>query len=183
MGMKVRFSWRGTHTIPHAGDYWLYLQALGNDAKFFIDRKPMGDTGTVQGANHGDSFQVSQNNVVPTIDGPENVRCSVDLIAGPLAIDIHIRPDTSNEPAQIRLNWYTREQRVADHAAAISAAKKAKLAVVFLWARQKPVFGLSRDQNKLVDKVAAVNPNTIVVLNTSQPVARKRCLRMGWKRV
>ena len=49
-----------------------------------------------------------------------------------------------------------------------------------------PVFGLPGDQDKLVEEVAAVNPNTIVVLNTSQPVALpwldkvKAVLEMWW---
>jgi beta-glucosidase len=86
----------------------------------------------------------------------------------------------------VRLNWYTPEQRKADHEAAIAAAKRAKTAVVFLWTRLQPVFGLPGGQNKLVEEVAAVNPNTIVVLNTSQPVALpwiervKAVLEMWW---
>ena len=47
----------------------------------------------------------------------------------------------------------------------------AKVAVVFVWTRLQPVFGLPGEQDKLVEEVAAVNPNTVVVLNTSQPVA------------
>jgi beta-glucosidase len=48
------------------------------------------------------------------------------------------------------------------------------------------VFGLPGEQDKLVEEVAAVNPNTIVVLNTSQPVALpwadkvKAILEMWW---
>ena len=72
---------------------------------------------------------------------------------------------------QVRLNWYTPEQRKADHEAAIAAAKNAKVAVVFAWTRLHPTFGLPGDQDKLIEEVAAANPNTIVVLNTSQPVA------------
>ncbi|MFI5111149.1 MAG: glycoside hydrolase family 3 C-terminal domain-containing protein, partial [Terriglobales bacterium] len=76
--------------------------------------------------------------------------------------------------------------RKADHEAAIAAAKNAKVAVVFLWTRRAPVFGLPGEQDKLVEEVAAVNPNTIVVLNTSQPVALpwvdkvKAILEMWW---
>ena len=87
---------------------------------------------------------------------------------------------------QIRLNWYTPEQRKADHDHAIEAARHAKVAVVFVWTRLDPVFGLPGDQNKLVEEVAAANPNTIVVLNTSQPVALpwvdkvKAVLQMWW---
>ena len=101
------------------------------------------------------------------------MRRAVELSAGPHTIEIDIRPDTSNAPAQIRLNWYTPEQREIDHAAAIAAASKARIAVVFAWERPEadPVFALPGDQDKLIDEIAAVNPNTIVVLNTSQPVA------------
>ncbi len=87
---------------------------------------------------------------------------------------------------QVRLSWYTPEQRSADHDHAIAAAKNAKVAVVFLWTRLHPVFGLPGDQDKLVEEIAAVNPNTIVVLNTSQPVALpwvdkvKAVLEMWW---
>jgi beta-glucosidase len=48
------------------------------------------------------------------------------------------------------------------------------------------VFGLPGEQDKLVEEVAAVNPNMIVVLNTSQPVALpwadkvKAILEMWW---
>jgi beta-glucosidase len=40
-----------------------------------------------------------------------------------------------------------------------------------VWTRGKPDFALPGDQDALVEEVAAVNPNTVVVLNTSQPVA------------
>ena len=163
--------WKGALTIPHAGAYWLYLQALGTNAIISIDGKPLARTGAVQGGVHGDILQANQDNVVPTTDGLDNVRRSVQLTAGAHPIEIRITPDSSGAPAQVRLNWYTPEQRKADHAAAIAAAKKAKIAIVFVWTRLRPVFGLPGRQDQLVDEVAAVNPNTIVVLNTSQPVA------------
>jgi beta-glucosidase len=80
----------------------------------------------------------------------------------------------------------TPEAREVAHAQAIEAARNAKTAVVFLWQRVKPAFGLPGEQDKLVDDIAAVNPNTIVVLNTSQPVAMpwigkvKAVLEMWW---
>ncbi|MDE3149906.1 MAG: glycoside hydrolase family 3 C-terminal domain-containing protein, partial [Acidobacteriota bacterium] len=180
------FTWKGTLTVPRAGDYWLYLQALGDDANFSIDGKRLGATGAAQGGIHGDILQANQDNAIPTTDGIDNLRRSVNLAAGPHAIQINIRPDSSGAPAQIRLNWYLPEKRRADHEAAIAAARKARIAVVFLWTRLEPVFGLPGDQDKLVDEVAAVNPNTIVVLNTSQPVALpwankvKAILEMWW---
>jgi len=179
-------TWKGSLTAPHAGTYWLYLQALGTNAKITLDGKGLAKTGVVQGGVHGDILQANQDNVLPTVDGLDNVRRAVELTAGPHAIEISTSPDTSNSPVQVRLNWYTPEQRKADHEAAIAAAKSAKVAVVFVWTRLQPVFGLPGEQNKLVEEVAAVNPNTIVVLNTSQPVALpwvdkvKVVLEMWW---
>ncbi len=179
-------TWSGTLTPPHAGDYWIYLQALGTNASIDIDGKPLARTGAFQGGVHGDILQANQDNVVPTTDGLDNVRRSVELTAGPHQIEIKTTPDSSNSPVQVRLNWYTPEQRTADHEAAINAAKNAKVAVVFVWTRLTPVFGLPGDQDKLVEDVAAVNANTIVVLNTSQPVALpwadkvKAILEMWW---
>ncbi len=80
----------------------------------------------------------------------------------------------------------TPSQRQADHDSAIAAAKSAKTAVVFAWTRGRPDFALPGDQDKLIAEIAAVNPNTIVVLNVSQPVALpwldkvKAVLQMWW---
>jgi beta-glucosidase len=179
-------TWKGSLTVPHAGEYWLYLQALGTNANISLDGKPLARTGASRGGVHGDTLQANQDNAVPTTDGLDNVRRAVTLTAGAHEIEIKTSPDTSNSPVQVRLNWYTPEQRKADHDAAIEAAKNAKIAVVFLWTCLEPVFGLPDEQNKLVEEVTAVNPNTIVVLNTSQPVALpwldkvKAILEMWW---
>ncbi len=179
-------TWKGALTPPHAGVYWLYLQVMGANARIFLDGKSLAGTGVFQGGVHGDILQANQDNAVPTVDHLDNVRRAVELTAGPHALEIKTTPDTSNSPVQVRLNWYTPEQRKADHEAAIAAAKAAKIAVVFVWTRLNPVFGLPGDQDKLVEEVAAVNPNTVVVLNTSQPVALpwadkvKAILEMWW---
>jgi len=164
-------TWKGTLTVAHEGDYWIYLQALGTNANISIDGKRSGSTGAFQGGVHGDILQANQDNTVPTTDGLDNVRRSIHLTSGAHAVEVKISPDSSNAPVQVRLNWYTPEQRQADHEAAVAAAKSAKVAVVFVWTRLHPVFGLPGDQDKLVEEVAAANPNTIVVVNTSQPVA------------
>jgi beta-glucosidase len=181
-----RATWTGSLTIAQGGSYWLYLQALGTDASLFIDGKRVGITGTFQGDVHGDILQANQDNVLPTTDGLDNVRRTVKLSAGTHSIKVQISPDTSNTPVQIRLNWYTPEQRKADHDAAVVAARHAKIAIVFVWTRRVPFFKLAGTQNQLVEEIASVNPNTIVVLNTSQPVALpwvhrvKAILQMWW---
>ena len=88
---------------------------------------------------------------------------------------------------QVRLNWYTPEQREADHEAAIAAAKNAKMAVVFVWtrldARLRPCPAIRTSSSM---KSPRSIPTPIVVLNTSQPVALpwvdkvKAVLEMWW---
>ena len=179
-------TWTGTLQVPSSGIYWLYLQALGTDASLAIDGQRIGITGTFQGDVHGDILQANQDNIVPTPDGLDNVRHAVELSAGPHAIRVAISPDTSHAPVQVRLNWYTPDERRADHERALVAAARAKTAVVFAWARRQPAFVLPGEQNRLIEEVAAVNPNTIVVLNTSQPVFLpwadqvKAILEMWW---
>jgi beta-glucosidase len=143
-------TWKGTLTVSDAGNYWIYLQALGTNASISIDDKRLGATGAVQGAVHGDILQANQDNAVATTDSLDNVRRAIDLTQGAHAIEVQITPDTSNAPVQVRLNWYTPEQRKADHEAAIAAARIAKVAVVFLWTRLNPAFGLPGRQNELV---------------------------------
>ncbi len=178
--------WTGQLQVEHGGRYWLYLQALGTNARLYIDGQRVAITGVFQGDVHGDILQANQDNVVPTTDGLDNVRHEVELATGAHAIRIEINADTSRAPAQLRLNWYPPEQRQADHQAAIDAARHAKVAVVFVWARRAPAFALVGEQDRLVEEVAAANPNTIVVLNTSQPVALpwaqhvKAILQMWW---
>lgn len=183
---NTKANWEGTLTVPQQGVYWLYLQALGTIGALYVDGKRIDVSGTFPGDVHGDILQANQDNVVPTTDGLDNVRHALPLSAGPHALRVRISPDTSNAPVQLRLNWYTPQQRQADHEAAIAAARRAKIAVVFVWARRSPAFGLPGEQNALVEEVAAVNPHTIVVLNTSQPVELpwadrvKAILEMWW---
>jgi len=179
-------TWSGVLTVPSEGEYWLYLQALGARSILQIDGKEVGRTGAVKGTVHGDIQYATQDNAFPTTDGLDNVRRSVHLTAGPHQLVVESTGDTSNQPEQIRLNWVTPELRQRDHAAAIDAAKNAHTAIVFLWTRGKPVFTLPGKQDRLVEEIAAVNPNTIVVLNVSQPVALpwlgkvKAVLQMWW---
>ena len=179
-------TWNGELTVPVAGDYWLYLQVLGARGTLSVDGKPLGQTGATVGAVHGDIQHATQDNVLPTPDGLDNVRRSIYLTAGAHPITVHLSGDTSNNPEQVRLNWYTPEQRASDHSAALEAARSAKTAVVFAWTRGKPAFALPGDQDKLIEEIAALNPNTIVVLNTSQPIAMpwlskvKAVVEMWW---
>jgi beta-glucosidase len=164
-------TWKGELTVPADGDYWLYLQALGTRGTISVDGKEIGRTGATKGTVHGDIQYATQDNGLPTTDGLDNVRRAVQLTKGAHAIEVTTSVDTSNAPVEVRLNWMTPEAREQAHDAAVAAARKAKTAVVFAWTRDKPHFHLPGEQDQLIEDIAAVNPNTVVVLNTSQPVA------------
>jgi beta-glucosidase len=110
-------------------------------------------------------------NITPTADHLNNARNKIDLKAGRHELTVTTTGEPYGFPVQVRLAWVTPQQEKANYDAALAAAKQAKKAVVFAWARQTPIFGLPGDQDKLIADVAAVNPNTVVVLNTTLPVA------------
>jgi beta-glucosidase len=163
------FDWTGTLTVPSGGSYLLYLQILGASGSMSVDGKKVAQTGGL--FQHGNILQPAQDNLLPTTDNLDNTRTKLALSAGAHAISVSARGEQAGQPVQARLNWVTPEQQQANYAAAVTAARQAKKAVVFAWARGRPDFGLPGDQNKLIADVAAANPNTIVVLNTSLPVA------------
>jgi beta-glucosidase len=165
----TRARWDGTLMIPAEGDYDIDLQLLGATGKFWIDRRKVGDMGWWGG--HGDIVFPNRDNVVPTTDGLDNVRRLVHLSAGPHALRVEAAADGSGAPVQVRLAWVTPSMRERSFSAAVALAARSKVAVVFAWSRNRPVFGLPGDQDRLIEAVARVNPNTVVVLNTGQAVA------------
>ncbi|MFZ0303661.1 MAG: glycoside hydrolase family 3 C-terminal domain-containing protein [Terracidiphilus sp.] len=181
---RESIEWTGTLTVPEAGDYRLHLQLLGCNGKLKIDDQ------VVASVNynwiHGNITQAGQDNIFPTTDGLDNLRAQMHLTAGEHRFYLAIGPDSSNNPEQVRFNWVTPEQQRQNYQDAIETARKAKVAIVFAWSRLRPDFGLPGDQDKLIADIAAVNPNTIVVLNLSQPVAMpwldkvKAVLQMWW---
>jgi beta-glucosidase len=163
------YSWDGTLMVPTTGSYMLYLQNLGCYASLVLDGKKLASSH--QMVIHGDITQAGQDDVLPTTDGLDDLRVRIHLIAGPHILKVAVKPDTSNNPTQVRLSWVTPAQQKANYDAAIVAAKHSRVAVVFAWSADDPVFHLPGDQDKLIADVAAVNPNTVVVLNVTQPVA------------
>jgi beta-glucosidase len=161
--------WEGTLNVDLDGDYDIDLQLIGATGKFSIDGRKVGSMGWWGG--HGDIVFANRDNVVPTTDGLDNVRRLVSLGAGPHRIEVEATADSSGAPVQVRLAWVTPQMKQAAFDAAVDAARHARTAVVFAWSRNKPAFGLPGDQDRLIEAVAAVNPNTVVVLNTGQAVA------------
>lgn len=161
--------WRGTLSVPAAGRYWIDLQILGAAGLLSIDGRQVGATSSL--FLHGNVLQPGQDNVLPTTDGLDNVRCALELPAGAHTLDVQVSGDSSGQPVQVRLAWSTPQQQRRERAAAIQAARTADSAVVFAWSQGQPAFGLPADQDRLIDDIAAVNAHTIVVLNISQPIA------------
>jgi beta-glucosidase len=86
--------------------------------------------------------------------------------------------DHSNDYAllgsALHLGWYP--PRPDELAAALQVAQAADIAVVFAGEQlgegmDKTSLPLPGNQDALIEAVAAHNPNTVVVLNTSTPVA------------
>ncbi len=176
--------WTGTLTVPQTGSYRIHLQLLGCYGKLKIDDQVVDKNWF--NFIHGEIIQPGEANIFPTSDGLDNLRAAMDLNAGEHRFYLEIAPDTSNSPVQVRVSWVTPQQQELNYRAAIETARNANTAVVFAWSRTRPVFDLPGDQDKLIRDIAAVNKNTIVVLNVSQPVAMpwlpqvKAVLNMGW---
>lgn len=176
--------WSGTLTVPTSGEYRLHLQLLGCYGKLKIDDQVVDENWF--NWIHGEVIQAGQDNIFPTTDGLDNIRAAMELSAGPHRIRVEVNPDSSNYPTEVRVSWVTPQQQEQNYRAAVEAARHAKTAIVFAWSRTRPVFALPGDQDRLIRDVAAVNPNTIVVLNVSQPVAMpwlgqvKAVLQMWW---
>ncbi len=176
--------WTGTLTAPESGKYRMHLQLLGCYGKLKIDDQVVDKNWF--NFIHGELVQAGQDGIFPTTDGLDNMRASMELSKGPHMIYVEVSPDSSNSPVQVRVSWVTPRQQEENYRAAIAAAKQAKTAVVFAWSRTWPVFALPGDQEMLIRDVAAVNSNTIVVLNVSQAVRLpwlsevKAVLDMGW---
>ena len=162
-------SWSGCLQIPVAGSYRLYVQVLGAGAVLTVDGKREGASGPLQ--LHGNFLQGAQDNVLPTADGLDNVRREFDFTAGEHTVTVRVTSEHDGKPVQVRLSWVTPAQRSATYRQAVDLAAHSDRAVVFAWSRNRPDFHLPGDQDQLISDVAAVNPNTIVVLNLIEPVA------------
>ena len=179
-------AWKTNLTIEQEGDYNLNLQMLGAGAVLKVDGKVIGESSSLKNALHGDVVHPGQDALMPTTDGLNNVRRMVKLSRGEHLIEVSTYNDTSGEPVQVRLAWVTPAMREENRAQALAAARGAKKVVFFAWARTDPQFGLPGDQDALIAEIAAINPNVVVVLNTSTPVAMpwldkvKGLVQMWW---
>jgi beta-glucosidase len=169
-------SWSGALTAPATGDYMLMIQSWGAVATLKVDGRQRAVSAQV--STHG--FPRKWTSLLPTTDSLDNGQAEMRLEAGKtyrIEVEAKAYP---NMPVQIRLAWVTPEMRRRNIEAAAAAARTARTAVVFAWARSgesvdaDEFLALPGAQEELIEAVAAANPNTVVVLNTGGPV------RMPW---
>lgn len=148
--------WTGTLSAPAAGDY-RFSVASGGNAVLKIDGRT----------------------VVSYVAGYEAVfNGLIHLSKGPHAIEVtYVNTGTSFfgfvPPMSLQVGWQPQEDLLI--AAAAKAAREADVAVVYAadYASEgmdRSTLALPADQDRLIEAVAAANPNTIVVLNTSGAV-------------
>ena len=168
------YQWKGSLTVSKTGTYWINIQSLGATARVNLDGKLIGCSGCGFGNNPVPRYGAvhpGDNGVLPTTDGLNNARIRVKLTAGSHPIMIKEKADVSDRPVQVRLNWVTPAQTASNFKAAVKAARSASTAIVFAWSTGSLAHPLPDHQDSLIESVASVNPNTIVVLNNSNPLA------------
>ncbi|HKS98183.1 MAG TPA: glycoside hydrolase family 3 C-terminal domain-containing protein [Rugosimonospora sp.] len=147
-----------TLTVTTAGDYLVDLQAAQGIASLALDGTPVAS-----------GFALSS--------ALTSFRATVHLTAGAhtLGINVFSIPSFLTGPLQVRLTWVTPEAAQADLDAAVAAARAARTAVVFAYdegteGADRSTLALPYRQDRLVEAVAAANPDTVVVLNTGSAV-------------
>ena len=172
------YSWAGVLAVPLAGDYTLMVQPVltgGSEGggTVAIDGRMVARTG---GPGFGGSGMVTKkwSSLLPTTDGRDNGRGAIRLTAGPHQLVLTAN-SIGQGPLSIRFAWITPQFRRESIEAAVAVAKAARTAAVFAWNGMGGSFSLPEDQDELIEKVAAANSRTVVILNSGGPV------EMAWK--
>ena len=154
--------WTGTLDPPLSGEYVFSLEG-GGDTTLSIDGKPV--------------VRLQHVNFNATALG------TIHLDAGkPVSLVLEHSNDYALLGSQVRLGWFP--PRPQEMAQALQAAHAADVAIVFAGEQlgegmDKQALNLPGDQNDLIEAVAAQNPRTVVVLNTSTPVAMPWLEKVG----
>jgi beta-glucosidase len=185
----VNYTWTGTVNVPKSDTYALWVQrSPGTLVGSSLDPTG-GRAGNASGAAaltvDGVSAPITSPQTItansypggPTINGQYqglyNQGAYVPLTAGPHTLTVSFNAAaTAAPPVYFRLTWSPVQASID---AAVATARKARVAVVFVDDANPTtpaggVNSLGQYQDQLVQAVAAVNPNTVVVLNTGDPV-------------
>ncbi|SDM75884.1 glycoside hydrolase family 3 C-terminal domain-containing protein [Actinacidiphila guanduensis] len=143
--------WTGTLTPPTTGSYTFSLRS-DDGSRLFVNGQQVIDNWADQ--------------------PPTTKTGTVALTAGqPVSIEVDYFQDGGG--SELSLGWQIPNQDL--HGAAVTAARGADTALVFVDKSEGEgadldSIDLSADQNQLVSDVAAVNPNTIVVVNSGSAI-------------
>jgi beta-glucosidase len=146
--------WTGTLDPPLSGEYVFCLEG-GGDTTLSIEGKPV--------------VQLQHVNFNTTALG------TIHLDAGkPVSLVVEHSNDYAVLGSQVHLGWFPPHPQ--EMTQALQAAHAADVAIVFAGEQlgegmDKQALNLPGDQDELIAAVAAQNPRTVVVLNTSTPVA------------
>jgi len=146
--------WTGTLMPPLTGEYVFSLTG-GGTARLLLDDRPVA--------------QLQHVNFSSTALG------TIHLTKGrPVKLVLEHSNDYALLGSQLHLGWYPPHPE--EYAAAIEAAQSSDVAIVFAGEQlgegmDKLSLNLPGDQDALIEAVAERNPRTVVVLNTSTPVA------------
>ena len=181
----VTYTWTGTLTVPVADTYYLWLQQAwldplisftGPSLKVTIDgaAQPLFTPGVpvstypagvvpAHGTNHGVVLALGA--------GPHRLQIAAAIPLNTVWPNNVGTPIPLTTPQIFRLTW----SRLGDTLnAAVAAASAAKVALVFAddngAVNTELVNSLAPNEDALIAAVAQANPNTIVVLNTGDPV-------------
>ena len=146
--------WAGMLTPPTTGDYMFSLDGMGT-ASLVIDGKRI--------------VQLLKVNFRSTAFGAAYLKAGK-----PVKLVIEHSNDYAVLGSSLHLGWYP--PHPDQMAVAMQAAKSSDVAIVFAGEQlgegmDKTSLPLPGNQDELIEAVASQNPNTVVVLNTSTPVA------------
>jgi beta-glucosidase len=159
--------WSGKLTVPSTGAYSLGLANSG-DARIYLDGKLLVENCNPQST---DAWPVTKAQTAVKLNAGQAYDIKVEFIR-PAWLDLpHIQILFGATP--------TADEAAAGIAEAVEAARHAHVALIFAGysdfyeteGLDRPDMDLGGAQDTLIRAVAAVNPNTVVVLNAGAPVA------------
>ena len=171
-------SWAAAVTAPSTGDYEFKLQTSGGRGSLQIDPAPVDPNAAAaggRGARGGGGGRGGGAGLLNTADGLSNPNMGEHFEAGSIHRLVVTATADATTPMKLRLAWVVPGQRDARIAEAVAAAKSAHTAVVFAYnegseGRDRTSMSLPGNLDALIAAVAAVNPRTVVVLSSGDPI-------------
>lgn len=178
-----KVQWDGELVAPETGTYEIKLQVKGGSATLKLG------AGDAKGAPQLDTngFFVTTNRLLPTKAGLDLASFSIKLKKGeklPLVVTAKSGENnmlsnsivTADDPLEIKVAWVTpsHRQKVLNDAVAAAKAHKGKV-LVFGFnegteGQDRMSLSLPDGQDQLISAITKANKNSIVVLNTGDPI-------------